>query len=386
VKAVVCKNRQLSVVERPDPVPGDGQVLLKVLRCGICGSDLHVRQHCDHWGGLMARSGYRALMSSDQEVIFGHEFSGEVIDDGPRTNSRLKPGTHVVAAPILRVGKEIDLIGLSARTPGAYAERVVVEASLTMSVPNGLKPELAALTEPMAVGWHAVRRAEIKKNEVAIVVGCGPVGLAVICQLKARGIKTIVASDFSAARRKLATACGAHVVVNPAEASPYANWQEFGFLPDVPALLELAVGTREKLGRLPLPWWHVWRLAEALGALPKRPVVFECVGVPGVLQNIIDGAPQMSRVVVVGVCMQPDQIEPSIAINKEIDLHFVLGYSPLEYRDTLHMIAEGRVDPGPLITGEVGLGGVDAAFSALGDPERHAKILVNPASAALQPA
>jgi threonine dehydrogenase-like Zn-dependent dehydrogenase len=84
--------------------------------------------------------------------------------------------------------------------------------------------------------------------------------------------------------------------------------------------------------------------------------------------------------------MQPDQIEPAIAINKEIDLRFVLGYSPLEYRDTLHMIAEGRVNPAPLITGEVGLGGVDAAFSALGDPERHAKILVNPASAALQPA
>jgi threonine dehydrogenase-like Zn-dependent dehydrogenase len=130
----------------------------------------------------------------------------------------------------------------------------------------------------------------------------------------------------------------------------------------------------------------VWRLAEALGALPKRPVVFECVGVPGVLQNIIDGAPQMSRVVVVGVCMQPDQIEPSIAINKEVDLRFVLGYSPLEFRDTLHRIAEGRVNPRPLITGEVGLAGVDAAFSALGDPNRHAKILVDPGSAVSQPA
>jgi len=386
MQAVICKNKQLSVAERPDPVPGDGQVLLKVLRCGICGSDLHVRQHCDHWGGLMARSGYRQLMSSEQEVVFGHEFSGEVLAHGPKTNRKLKPGTPVVAVPALRRGPDIDLIGLSARTPGAYAERLVVEESLTMPIPNGLKPDLAALTEPMAVGWHAVRRAELKKNDVAIVIGCGPVGLAVICQLKARGVKTIVASDFADGRRKLATACGADVVIDPAAASPYANWKEFGFLPDVPALLELAIGTREKLGKLPLPWWHVWRLAEALGALPKRPVVFECVGVPGVLQSIIDGAPQMSRVVVVGVCMQADQIEPSIAINKEIDLRFVLGYSPLEYRDTLHMIAEGRVNPSPLITGTVGLGGVDAAFNALGDPNRHAKILVDPASAATQPA
>ncbi|MBV8665726.1 MAG: alcohol dehydrogenase, partial [Burkholderiaceae bacterium] len=135
---------------------------------------------------------------------------------------------------------------------------------------------------------------------------------------------------------------------------------------------------REKIGKLPLPWWHVWRIAEAIGPKPKRPVIFECVGVPGVLQNIIDGAPLLSRVVVVGVCMQPDKIEPSVGINKEIDLRFALGYSPLEYRDTLHMIANGKVRCAPMVTGAVGLEGVEAAFDALRDPERHAKILIDP--------
>jgi threonine dehydrogenase-like Zn-dependent dehydrogenase len=75
-----------------------------------------------------------------------------------------------------------------------------------------------------------------------------------------------------------------------------------------------------------------------------------------------------------------------MAINKEIDLRFVVGYTPLEFRDTLHMLAEGEVDPRRVITGEVGLDGVDAAFDALGDPERHAKILIDPRSTASAPA
>jgi threonine dehydrogenase-like Zn-dependent dehydrogenase len=152
----------------------------------------------------------------------------------------------------------------------------------------------------------------------------------------------------------------------------------------MPAALELAVGTTEKLRRVP-GWWHAWRLAETLGAGPKHPVIFECVGVPGVIDHIIDGAPLFSRVVVVGVCVGPDQITPAMAINKELDLRFVIGYTPLEFRDTLHMLADGKVDPRPLLTGTVGLDGVDAAFTALGDPESHAKIVVDPRSSATSP-
>jgi threonine dehydrogenase-like Zn-dependent dehydrogenase len=138
--------------------------------------------------------------------------------------------------------------------------------------------------------------------------------------------------------------------------------------------------------RLRLPWWHVWRIADKLGAAtPKHPVVFECVGVPGVIDDIITGAPMFSRVVVVGVCMGADKLRPSMAINKEIDLRFVLGYTPMEFRDTLHMLADGKVDVSPLITGTVGLDGVDNAFTALKDPEAHAKILIDPRSDATAP-
>jgi threonine dehydrogenase-like Zn-dependent dehydrogenase len=252
-----------------------------------------------------------------------------------------------------------------------------------LAVPNALAPEVAALTEPMAVAWHAVRRGEIGKRQAAIVIGCGPVGLGVILMLKARGVRTVVASDLSAGRRSLASACGADVVVDPALDSPFAV--PGGHLETIADALELALSTREKLGRLPIGWWHVWRAAEKLGATPKHPVIFECVGVPGVIESIIDSAPVFSRVVVAGVCVGPDRFTPAMAINKEIDLRFVFGYTPLEFRDTLHLLADGKVDPRPLITGEVGLEGVDAAFAALGAPQRHAKILIDPHSAATTP-
>jgi len=283
-----------------------------------------------------------------------------------------------VAQPLLRNGSEFDLLGWSTRTPGAYAERMILQEAMLVEVTNGLSAEMASLTEPIAVGWHAIRRSEIKKSDVAIVIGCGPVGLAIIGGLKARGVKTIVASDFSPARRELARRCGADLLIDPAIDSPFRNWQDYGFFMNMPGLLELAMGTREKLGKLPLPWWHIWRLAEALGQQPARPVIFECVGVPGVVQQLIDGAPLMSRIVVVGVCMQIDRYEPALALAKEIDLRFVFGHTPLEYRDSLHLIAEGRLNCQPLLTGEVGLEGVKGAFAELAQPDRHAKIVVNP--------
>ena len=386
MKAVTCTNAKLEVVEQPTPTPAKGQLLIDVLRCGICGSDLHARNHCDELAEVLNETGYPDFMRSTQSVVFGHEFCGEVIDHGPKTRKAPKAGTPVVALPLLRRGKDVHTVGLSAKAPGAYAERLVVEQSLALPVPNGLPVEHAALTEPMAVGWHAVRRSEISKGQVAIVIGCGPIGLAVILMLKAHGVRTVIASDFSPGRRALATQCGADIVVDPAQDSPYAKAKGHGHLETAPEALDLAISTVETIRKLRLPWWHVWRAADAVGAAtPKHPVVFECVGVPGVIDGIITGAPMFSRVVVVGVCMGADNLRPSMAINKEIDLRFVLGYTPMEFRDTLHMLADGKVDVTPLITGTVGLGGVENAFGALGDPEAHAKILINPKSDATSP-
>ncbi len=381
MKAVSCSHATLEVIDLPTPTPDKGQLLLNVLRCGICGSDLHARAHCDDVAEMMAETGYAGFMRSDQQVVFGHEFCGEVVDRGPGTRNTPRAGTRVVALPVLRRGKQVHGIGLSAMAPGGYAEQLLVEQSMTLPVPNGLSAEVAALTEPMAVGWHAVRRGGVGKRDVAVVIGCGPIGLAVICMLKAHGVRTVIASDFSPGRRALASACGADVVVDPAQDSPYAAAHGHGYLQHTPDALDLAVGTMEKLGKLRVPWWPIWRAAEAVGAAqPKHPVVFECVGVPGVIDDIITHAPLFSRVVVVGVSMDTDHNSPAMAINKEIDLRFAFGYTPLEFRDTLHMLADGKVNAAPLVTGTVGLAGVAGAFDALADPGTHAKILIDPTS------
>ena len=378
-RAVVVQGGALDVREVPAPIPARGQLVLDVLACGICGSDLHARHHCDDLADAAATSGYDAFMRQGDAVVMGHEFCGEVAAHGKGTR-KWSSAVPVVAMPIMRAAEEVHLTGLTPLAPGAYAEQVVVQESLTFAVPNGLPPTHAALTEPMAVALHAVRRGQVGKGQVAIVIGCGPIGLGVIAMLKAAGVRRVVASDFSPGRRALAAAMGADVVVDPAEQSPYDVTGE-SFL-DAQGLLELAVGTMEKLRKVPfLPWQHVFRAAEVAGKTPQGPVVFECVGVPGILDAIMAATPLYSRVVVVGVCMGDDRIRPSVAINKEIDLRFVLGYTPAEFRQALHLLAEGAVDPAPLITGTVGLEGVASAFEALRDPETHAKILIDPRSA-----
>lgn len=385
MKAVSCANGVLTVIDMPEPRPAEGQLVLDVQACGICGSDLHAKDHGDELADVLEEVGYQNCIRRTTPTVMGHEFAGVVAERGPKTPKGLKTGMRVVSFPMVRAHGGVQLTGLSPLAPGGYAEQVLVEASMTFAVPNGLSLDVAALTEPMAVALHAVRRSEVGKRDTAVVIGCGPVGLAAICQLKAMGVETIVASDFSPARRALAERCGADVVVDPKVDSPYDRAIGKGMITGFSGLGELAIGSMEKLRKLPA-WELLYRAADAIGAAgPKRPVIFECVGVPGMIDAVVAAAPLNTRVIVVGVCMNIDQIRPAMAIGKEIDMRFVFGYTPLEFRDSLHMLANGKLDATPLITGKVGLGGVANAFEALKDPETHAKILIDPRSDATAP-
>jgi threonine dehydrogenase-like Zn-dependent dehydrogenase len=106
--------------------------------------------------------------------------------------------------------------------------------------------------------------------------------------------------------------------------------------------------------------------------------VFEAIGIPGIIDGALRDAPPGARLVVVGVCMEPDAITPLWGISKELNIQFVLAYDPMEFAQSLRSIAEGEIDVTPIITGEVGLDGVGGAFADLADPERHCKILVRP--------
>jgi 2-desacetyl-2-hydroxyethyl bacteriochlorophyllide A dehydrogenase len=337
MRAAIFRGGDLVVDTLPDPVPAQGQVLVKTLACGICGSDLHAAKHAHRMVAVTKRIPGRVPMDLARDVVFGHEFCCEVLDYGPKTEKRIKPGTRVCSMPLMMEADGPKGMGYSNTYVGGYAERMVLSAPLMLEVPNGLPTEHAALTEPLAVGVHAVEKANLTGDEAPLVVGCGPVGLAVIAALKLKGIHPIVAADFSSKRRELAVLMGADIVVDPTGESPYAKL-----------------------------------------AADKRAAVFECVGVPGLIQQIFEKAPRDARVVVVGVCMEPDTIEPLFAIFKELNLQFVLGYTPEEFARSLRLLAEGKVDAEALITGKVGLDGVKGAFEELGNPERHTKILVEP--------
>ena len=112
--------------------------------------------------------------------------------------------------------------------------------------------------------------------------------------------------------------------------------------------------------------------------LSQAQVVFEAVGVPGVIDDILLRARHGTRLVVAGVCMQPDTMHPFFAIAKEVNIQFTLAQTPDEFAESLRSLAEGEIDVSPLVTGEVGLDAVGQAFDDLADPERHCKILVTP--------
>ncbi len=325
-----------------DPVPEAGDVLVAVRACGICGSDLHTLDHSEHLAEVGAAMGADLAFDPNADYVLGHEWCAEVLELGPGAADAtpVKVGDLVVSVPYLLRGEALLPLGFSNDAPGGFAERMLLSAPLCLPVPNGLDHRRAALTEPMAVGLHTVARAGLRDGDAAVVIGCGPIGLAIIAWLRARGVEIIVAGDFSEDRRALAVTMGAHEVVDPREE----------------------------------PVVDAWRRVDGLRPL----VVFEAVGVPGMIDQAIFDAPAQSRIVVAGVCMQADTIRPLLAIVKELDLHFVYAYGPDEFAATLRAIAEGEIDVTPLITGTVGFDGVADAFSTLKRAEHHVKVLVEP--------
>jgi threonine dehydrogenase-like Zn-dependent dehydrogenase len=320
----------------PDPVPEAGQVLVAVRACGICGTDLHFAAHGSEMLALIAQiADDTGGMSVDlnRDVFMGHEYSAEVLEAGPDTETH-PPGTAVTSIPVLLSPKGAEPILSSNTTIGGYAERMLLSAPLLLPIPNGLDCKHAALTEPMAVGLHAVNKSNIQRRETALVLGCGPIGIAIVAALQLRGVESIVAADFSPKRRELATAMGAHQALDPAQGSPFDT--------------------------------------------VKPAVVFEAVGVPGIIDDVLLRARLGTRLVIAGVCMEPDTVHPFFAIAKEINVQFSLAYGPEEFAGSLRALAEGDIDVTPLITGEVGLDAVGAAFDDLADPKRHCKILVTP--------
>jgi threonine dehydrogenase-like Zn-dependent dehydrogenase len=341
MRGVVARRHRLVVEDLPDPTPEPGDALVALQACGICGSDLHTLAHAEVLPEVAEAMGLDATFDPDTDYYLGHEWVGEVLDLGPgTTDSPVAPGDRVVSMPYLLRVPDLVPLGFSNDHYAGYCEQFLLTAGLCLPVPNGLDVRRAALTEPMAVGLHAVNQARLVDGDTALVVGCGPIGLALIAWLQARGVEPIVACDYSSRRRALAEQLGAHVVVDPRDQ----------------------------------PGVDAWRAVAAARPL----VIFEAVGVPGMLDEVIATAPPQSRIVVAGVCMQPDRIRPLLAVVKELNLQFVYAYDAEEFAATLRALAEGTLDVAPMITGRVGFDGVATTFDLLGAADHHVKVLIEP--------
>src|SRR3954447_7460709 len=324
--AVLNDAHQLEVAEVSDPSPGPGELVLEVTACGICGSDLKLRP------------------SMPAGLVMGHEFCGEIVATGADTDARWREGQHVTALPVIGCGRclaciagepahceQADLVGVGG-SPGGFAEFVRVHERETVALPESIRPSFGALVEPLAVGLHAVERARIRAGDQVLVVGAGPVGLAVAAWAARRGASELVVSDPSAARREAAEQFGATATVDP----------------------------------------------ESERLEPRFDVVLECVGLPGMTDVCIRASKRPGHVVIVGVCTKPDPYVPIGAVMKELAMDFVVYYTRREFFSVVDALAQGTVDAAPFVTKEVELEGANAAFTELTEAKNQRKILVLP--------
>jgi 2-desacetyl-2-hydroxyethyl bacteriochlorophyllide A dehydrogenase len=341
MRAAYIQNGVVSVGEMPDPIPGKGQALVRTHSCGMCASEAHFLHSGKTIIGLSKiHGGPYAGLDFSRPFVPGHEYVGEVVDYGPGSQRKVKPGRKVTSIPIMRQSGAHAIVGFSHECPGGFGEYMLLDEDMMLEVPSDLDDDLAALTEPLAVGLEHARRGRPGKDDVVLVLGCGAIGLGVIAGLKLLGIAPIIAADFHEERRDLAIAMGADVAVDPREISPYDPLPDLG-------------GRRVNL-------------------------VYENVGVPGMLQKIISSVGFDARIVMGGYCMEPDQLLVFAAQNKRLNIQFAGGEEPQDMELALRAIADGRIDVRAWLGGRIGIGGVAKAMAEMSSPAAPVRTVVDP--------
>jgi 2-desacetyl-2-hydroxyethyl bacteriochlorophyllide A dehydrogenase len=344
--AVYHGPRDIRIEELPEPEPGPGEVLLRVARNGICGSDLHTYVGSDTGGAAMHVAG----------VVLGHEFAGTVVEVGDGVTD-VATGSIVAVAPIEYCGscwscqhawphmcRRLGIYG-GYRLPlhGGLAPLVCVSQRAVFAVPEGLSGEAAALAEPMAVALHAVRRAPSTLGTTALILGAGPIGLGVLQAVRAAGAHVTVISDLSPARRDAARRLGATVVVDPEEDD-----------------LRLAVRDISRHG------------VDLVFDTTASSVAFG--------QGVAALRPRGTLVSVAG-WQEPARVDMGRAMVNEIDIRFSMTYEPdLDFPPTLAMLADGRFDAAAMISDHIPLERLvdDGLEELLHHADQHLKILVDP--------
>jgi (R,R)-butanediol dehydrogenase/meso-butanediol dehydrogenase/diacetyl reductase len=323
----------LELTEVDDPTPGAGEVVVAVEACGICGSDLHLVD-------VLPMPGH----------VMGHELAGTVaaVGDGvegwavgdPVMPLSLSTCGRCEACRSGRPRKCATALMLGVETPGGYAEYAKAPAHDLVRLPDGLDLGVAALTEPLAVARHAVGRGAVQAGETTLVIGAGPVGLAVALWLRHLGAGAVAVSDPQAGSRAKAEALGMDLVLDPTAGDLAAQLGDAGIgAPDL---------------------------------------VLECVGLPGLADQAAAVAAVDGRVVVVGVCMAEDRYFPYTSMAKELDWRFAFYYCRADVDATVAALADGSLAGADLITGEVTLEEAPERFEALKSGNDDTKVLIRP--------
>ena len=350
-----------------EPVPETGQLLVRSLACGICASDLHFMDHPE--AGADDDSGM-STYDQDVDIIMGHEYCAEVVGYGPGTERRIPVGTRVGSLPVLTTARGRRIIGQNPDSPGGFGEYFLLSEALARVVRTDLPSEVVCVADAVSVGWSTASRAALTPREAPLVIGCGAIGLSVIATLRRLGAGPIVAVDFVASRRATALAMGADMVVDPAAISPFQAWQD---------LARGSVGSAESAGSAKSVT-SATSATNAMAAMAGVPgcVVFECVGVPGVLDSIIKGCGRGTRIFSVGGPPEGELLHTLTAKRKGLNIQFGGGPTPAHWDEAFEAVCAGVLDVGPMLGRTVGLDEVPAALEAARDADGPTRIVVVP--------
>lgn len=322
--------KPLALLRLDDPDPAEGEVIIRVGRCGICSSDLH----------MTAGEGWDMPVGT----VPGHEFAGEIVAVG-RGVERFAIGDRITALPAVGCGDcegcahGLTLYCGEMRSAwGGYGEYMRVPVQSALKLPATFSLADGALVEPFAVGRFAVRTVPIAAGDRILVLGAGPIALATIFWARQMGAR-VVALSRSRRREKLTLEMGA---------------QAFG-----------EGGENE-----------VAEAREALGGAPQ--VVFEGIGVPGSLTKAIEHVGLLGHVVSMGFCVAPDPLTPAAAAMKGVRMSFPLGYSLRDFEYVADRMLAGTIDPKRIISSVVSLDDLPAMFEALRGPNAETKVHLSP--------
>ncbi len=341
MKAAILEKGKVHVGDFPEPVPGEGQVLVRTHACALCASDAHFM--CSG-AEMIAQSerygGPYAGIDLNRPIVMGHEFVGEILDYGKGSRRPLKIGSRVTAVPMMTTGGKIQIIGYGNELPGGLGEYMLLDENYILEIPEAMSDTHAALIEPLAVGLEHARVGEPQTNDIALVIGCGAIGLGVISGLKLKGVKAVIAADLDAGRRQVALLMGADIAIDPREVSPYEP--------------------------------------QAGSGIGRPNLVYECVGKAGLLNQMILGLGSDARIVMGGFAADPEQLFVPPAQVKRLKIFFARGEERQDMELALAAIADGRIDIRPWLGQGIGLGGVAQALEKLNDPASPVRTVVDP--------